>query len=266
MKQLKTLVLILVASVAVAVTPCGARAAGLQVRVDAAQAAPGAEVEVPIHVKGATNLGALELVLTYDAAVIKALRVEAAALAERALYAQGKVTTPGRVPMGLASGKVSLHGDGVVFTVRFRVQGQTGQKSPLKLEFVRAWQNETSGEMLVDTQGAEFLVTSGFPWLLVLAIVGGGVVLLALLMLLARRRRPAPAPGGAPAVPRLVTHPGFVQSPPTGFIAGAPPAPAGGVTFKHQCGTCGGVLRLPQEMLGRQFVCAACSSVQVGGQ
>ena len=37
-------------------------------------------------------------------------------------------------------------------------------------------------------------------------------------------------------------------------------------TFEHECSKCRQVIRLPQSVMGREFRCAGCGAVQVGGQ
>ena len=75
----------------------------------------------------------------------------------------------------------------------FLVKGQSGQKSALRLENVRAWDGKTHLDFFVTTANGEFTVGGdGWPWWM-LAVAAAVVVLL--LILLGMRR------GGDPVAP-----------------------------------------------------------------
>ena len=62
---------------------------------------PGASIQVPVEISGASNLGSLHLEVTYDPLILQAMSVTAASLARDALLDFN--VQPGRVVIGLAS-------------------------------------------------------------------------------------------------------------------------------------------------------------------
>jgi hypothetical protein len=153
-----------------------------------ATAVAGQEVDVPITVKGAAGLGALELVLTYDPAVLEARSAERGELVSTNSLVEYYADPSGRLAVALVS-QDPVNGDGPVVKAHFVVKGQSGQKCPLRLENLRAWDGKTHLDFLVTAEMAEFTV-GGFewPWWLIPALVAAGVFLMVLLLGLRRRR------------------------------------------------------------------------------
>jgi Cohesin domain len=172
----------------IAVHAVPARASTVGIGAGSVQGAPAQEVEVPIALKGAADLGALELALRYDPAVLEFKAVEAGPLLKGVPVLESKAAEPGRLVLVLASLN-SAEGDGGVIKVHFLVRGQVGQKSPLTVEDARAWEGKTNLEMLVTPEPGEFTVVSApLPWLWIL-LAAGGVLLLLVLVIVASRRR-----------------------------------------------------------------------------
>jgi hypothetical protein len=172
----------------------------LTLAVDSKEASPKQEIDIPITVKGANNLGALELVLTYDPAILEAKSADRGALLSNSLL-EYYANESGRLAVTLVS-QDGVTGDGVVATAHFLVKGQAGQKCALRLENVRAWDGKTHLDFLVTTTAGEFTV-KGFPlpWWLIAAIGAAVLLLLVLLLLLRMTRRPSP-PAPPPVVAR----------------------------------------------------------------
>ncbi len=167
----------------------------LTVAVGSTTASSSQEVEIPVTLAAAKNLGALELVLTYDPAVLEAKSADRGALLSSNSLVEYFVNPNGRLAVTLVS-QDGVTGDGAVVAAHFLVKGQAGQKSALGLENVRAWEGKTRLDFLVSTTAGEFTVGGGWPWWWV-AVVVGAVLLLLLLLKFARRTR-APTP---PALP-----------------------------------------------------------------
>ncbi len=83
-----------------------------------------ATLQVPVAVKGATALGALQLELSYDGAAYEFQSADAGPLAPGALLEIGR-GTPGLVRLALVSGP-GISGDGVVGQLTFRAKAQSG--------------------------------------------------------------------------------------------------------------------------------------------
>lgn len=186
------LLLMLVSALAL---PTLVRASNMTVRVATATGAPGKTVEVAIDAAGAPDVGALQLRLSYDAAVLTAEAVSPGSLAGGALL-ESNLDEPGKVAIALATTD-GVRGDGTLLKVRFKVVGKSGAKSDVKLEEVKAW--ERGGEhfdVLVEVAHGQVSVkeAGGTNWLLfillgllALVIVGG------VAWWMSRKKRPAPA-------------------------------------------------------------------------
>ena len=126
-------------------------------------------VNVPIHLTGAENIGSLEFVLTYDPSVLEVSGVEAGGLAQSALFDFG-TRSPGRLWAGLIDSE-GINGDGPIAVVSFKVVGPGTSTSLLALENITTYDasslldiltNATSGSFTVD--GRAFTApTVAFP-------------------------------------------------------------------------------------------------------
>lgn len=165
----------------------------LKLSVGNASALPNQEVDLPIAITGATNLGALELVLTYDPAILEARSADRGTLLSSNSLVEYYINPSGRLAVTLVS-QDGVSGDGPVATAHFLVKGKTGQKSPLRMENVRAWDGKTHLDFLVTTEPGEFTVGGGGwpPWWIAAAVAAAVVVLLLVLLGL-RRRGPVAA-------------------------------------------------------------------------
>ena len=167
----------------------------LTVAVGNITAAAGKEIDVPITITGGKNLGALELVLTYDPAILEAKSAERGSLTSNASMEyfvnppddKAGANPSGRMGVALAS-QDAVDGDGQAVVTHFVVKGQAGQKSALRLESVRAFDGNHL-DFLVTTTAGEFTVGGGWPWWWIAVAVGA--VLLLLMLLKVSRRRPA---------------------------------------------------------------------------
>lgn len=183
--------------------PAG-HAASITVRVDSIEAPAGEDVEIPIMVQGAPGLGAMHVELIYDSSILEVQGVDKGALLGDNALLDFNAAEPGRIIIGLAT-LDSVEGDGPLLVSRFNVTGESGQRSSLELENVRAWEGgESRLDILVTTEAGELVVVSSglplpLPWL---AGIAAAFVFLLLLVIVGRRRRqPATADGGQPARP-----------------------------------------------------------------
>lgn len=109
-----------------------ALAAPVSVSVVDSKGAKGDKVKVPINVAGATNLGAMGIVLNYDPSVLKGMGADAGALASNALVESNELN-PGTMRISFADSK-GISGDGAILDASFEVVGDTGASTQISLE------------------------------------------------------------------------------------------------------------------------------------
>lgn len=93
------------------------------------------EVTVPVNLKGARNVGSLQIELVYNSAVLEAKEVKAGELAKNAMI-EYNMKTPGRLTVGIVDA-VGINGSGSVATVLFKIIDKGGT-SPITLEKIEA--------------------------------------------------------------------------------------------------------------------------------
>jgi hypothetical protein len=130
-------------------------AAGLTVSVSDTVGAPGETVNVPINLAGASDVGSMDIVLTYDSNVLRAVEVEAGKLAKTALI-ESNTAEEGEVIIALADSS-GITGDGEVVLISFEVLGESGTTSPLTLESVSVSNTELV-ELVTTTESGTFSV------------------------------------------------------------------------------------------------------------
>jgi hypothetical protein len=181
-----------------------AHAASVTVRAPTVEGTAGGTVDVPIHVLGASDLGALHVEVAYDPALLKADTVTRGALAGNNALVEANVDEPGRVVIGIVAPD-AINGDGVVANVRFQVIGNSGQGSPLTLETGAAWERTSYAEALVRTEAGAVMIVAGWPWWFILAAIAVLVMLVVFFWIarFTRRQRPAQQPAYAGQAPMV---------------------------------------------------------------
>lgn len=147
---------------------------------------PGHDAAVPIAIRGAQGLGALQFELTYDPAVLEAGEVVAGPGIAGVLL-ESNVVSPGRLRVAMA-GNEPMTGDGEL-TAAFAVKAPG--TSALGLENARAWEQANSLDMLVDVESGEFLAVASPAagnHVILLAVVGGFVLLVVIAVVVARAK------------------------------------------------------------------------------
>jgi len=179
---------VLLSGAAFAAATNTACASSLTVLVGSVETRPGAVVVVPIRVRSAQHLGAVQFELTYDDAALEFQALEAGSFSQDCTTGSN-ILSAGRLRVVLNTPPAeSINGDGDLLRVRFAVKEGARSESPLQLESVRAWDNVKPDavpyEMLVTSQSGIVAVappTKDF-WM------WGGVALIAVLLLAALRR------------------------------------------------------------------------------
>jgi hypothetical protein len=125
--KIEGIVLILLTSLLLA-----GSASALTVNANDASGAKGSMVQLAVTFEGASNVGSMDLVLTYDPAIAKAMGVDTGPLAKNA-YVESNTAKPGEVTIGLAdSGGIT--GNGEVLTVSFLLNGGVGSQSMVTVQ------------------------------------------------------------------------------------------------------------------------------------
>ena len=193
--------------------------------VGSVEGASGSKVEVPINIRAAQQLGALQMELVYDPAILEAQTVENGSMPQEITVGHN-VVSPGRLRVVMnAPARESISGDGTLLKALFTVKGQGGQSCDLLLEQVQAWDNTKPDappyEMLVTVEPGKFTVGGGGLPVALIAAICGAVVLVVAVAVVVAKRKPRAAAGGPAA--------GFCGK------CGAPLAP--GARFCAGCGT-----------------------------
>ena len=161
--------------------------ATITISAGSAKGGAGSEVVVPVSVQGAKYLGAIQLELVYDPAVLEPKKLDdGTALPPGVLDDNPAVA--GRWRVGVAANK-PFSGDGELFRFKFKVRG--GSKSAVSLENAHVWDNAIPPlEMLVKVEAGTVTVGSaGGGFGLYASIGGGAVVLLTLVVIVMSRRK-----------------------------------------------------------------------------
>lgn len=163
-----------------------ASASSLTVSVSDTTGGSGATVEVPINLEGATDVGSMDIVLSYDAAVLQAIGVDSGELGKNA-YIESNTAGNGEVIIALADAS-GISGNGPVAVVSFEVIGDTGASSPLTLGDISVHDIERV-EVITTTVDGTFTVTagsesSGYEGAVMIAI---GAILMALFVIKRRK-------------------------------------------------------------------------------
>ncbi len=162
----------------------GAQAGEMILRAESLEAAPGAVVEVPIVVSGATGMEGLQFVLTFDPALLEHTAVKLAPLAGAGAI-DVKIRQPGEIRVAMYPEK-TLQDDGTLLFAHFTVLGDAGDSAAVELAEARAWDFRAGYplEMLVVVEpgsvtGVRTAATPNVVWWscgLVLVLVIGGAV------------------------------------------------------------------------------------------
>ncbi len=188
-KQLKYWIIPVLLLLAAVIGTQVIQASSITLRVPIMEAKQGGTVDLPVQATGAPGVGALQMDLVYDGAVLKPDTVTKGLLLGSNALLQSNTDTTGRVMIALAT-LDGIKGDGDIVTVRFKVIGQAGQTSSLKLENALAWEGASHQDILIKTEAGQIKVTGGssFPiWIIIIVIAV--ILLLVLIIFLSRRSK-----------------------------------------------------------------------------
>ncbi len=160
-----------------------AQAASVTIQVPSIEANADSEVDVPIHVTGASGIGAMQLDVLYDPSILSLETVTSGPLLGSNALLEFDSNTVGRLMMAMVTID-GMNGDDTIATVRFKVLGEEGQKSALTLENAYAWEGSTHHDIIVQTEPGQIMVTgSSSSSILWIVIILAGLLLLVVLVI-----------------------------------------------------------------------------------
>jgi hypothetical protein len=171
MKKLSILLLVLVG---LALTGT-ASAAAVMVTIPSGTVGAGAKATIPVMVSGASNLGAMDLTIAYDPAVLKFSKAELGELSTNGIV-EGNEGQPGVTKISFADTK-GISGDGTLLKITFDVVGANGASTTLNAG-ARAYGLDLK-DLPATAQGATITVSqpkSGIETAVILLAIGIGVV------------------------------------------------------------------------------------------
>ena len=146
--------------------------AGVIVTVNAGTAGEGKTATIPVTVNGASNLGAMDLVLTYDPTVLKFTSVELGDLSTNGIV-EGKEVQSGMAKISFADTK-GISGDGNILKVTFDVTGKKGSTTNLGVS-AQAYGLDLK-DIPTTAQGGAIAVKSGIEMAIIIASLSIGIV------------------------------------------------------------------------------------------
>ena len=120
-----------IALIAVIALVCTVSAAGIVVKIDGQTVGAGGKAVIPVKVTGASNLGGVDLTVTYDPAVLKFTKAAQGALSTNGMI-ESNETHQGTVLMGLVDSQ-GITGDGNLVDLSFDVIGAQGSSSQINV-------------------------------------------------------------------------------------------------------------------------------------
>lgn len=155
-----------------------ASAAAVIVTIPSGSFGAGAKATIPVTVSGASNLGAMDLTITYDPAILKFSKAELGDLSTNGLV-EGNEAQPGVAKISFADTK-GISGDGTLLKVTFDVVGSKGASTTLNAG-AKAYGLDLK-DIPATIQGGTITVSqpkSGIETAVILLAIGLGVVVFA---------------------------------------------------------------------------------------
>lgn len=104
-------------------------AASVMVNIPSSSVGAGGKATIPVMVTGASNLGAMDITITYDPAILKFSNADLGDLSTNGLV-EGNEIQPGTVKISFADTK-GISGDGNLIKITFDVVGANGASTNL---------------------------------------------------------------------------------------------------------------------------------------
>ena len=159
----------IILAIGIALMALGVSAAAMTVSVENTNAGAGSKAVIPVKVGGATNLGAMDLVVTYDPAVLAFSSADLGDLSTNGMI-ESNGAIPGTVKIGFVD-TAGVNGDGMLVKVTFNVIGKDGATSPVNIQVSGAW-NLNLVDIQTTTSGGTFTVGGAKSPLSPVTVVG----------------------------------------------------------------------------------------------
>ncbi len=166
MKKQITIAILLLALLANAAT-------ATTISVADSKGAKGDKVKVPINIAGASNLGAIGIVLSYDPSVLKGTGAEGGTLASNAMVESNEVS-PGNMRISFADSR-GISGNGVIVEAVFEVVGDSGSSTQIAIIQTRGYDSNLLDVPLGTKPGTFIVEEASLP---IIPIIGAIIVLL----------------------------------------------------------------------------------------
>ena len=185
------------------------QASALTLQVQDTQAKQGAKVIVPINAAGATDLGAIDLKVSYDPKVLKFSGAETGKLSTNGMV-ESSSNADGTATLSFAD-TAGISSDGEVLKVSFDVIGAPGSSSDVSLEAraygldlkdmpaevtkgtVSVTADNTADTKAIEETPAHPSGNNSMMWILiiggVLLLLGGGAILLLVIGIAAKKKK-----------------------------------------------------------------------------
>lgn len=153
-------------------------AAAMNIGIGTISGGTGSTIDVPVTISNAKDLGSMDIVVSYDPAVLSVVSVEKGILNNGMIMANSD--TPGTIAIGIVDAN-GINGEGAVAVIRFKVNGPNGATSPLTITSVLAYNVKTHSDIQTATSSGTVTVkeggmrTPGFE--VVTAVLAGMIVL-----------------------------------------------------------------------------------------
>jgi len=155
-----------------------ASAAAVIVTIPSGSVGAGAKATIPVMVSGASNLGAMDLTITYDPSILKFSQANLGELSTNGIV-EGNEIKSGTAKISFADTK-GISGSGTILTVTFDVVGAKGASTALNAG-AKAYGLDLK-DIPTTAQGGSITVTqpkSGIETVVILLAIGLGVVVFA---------------------------------------------------------------------------------------
>jgi len=115
-------------------------ATALSVSAESTSAGSGSQATIPVVVVGASNLGAMDLIVTYDPSVLTFTGADLGSLSKNGMI-ESNGSPSGTIKIGFVDTR-GVTGDGPLITLKFTVVGKEGASSSITPRVTGAWNTD----------------------------------------------------------------------------------------------------------------------------